>query len=69
MDTNEVIFDTDTYNLVGLDSPTGERQTGEWIHFAQSDDCSVCGYSTGKYGSPSKFCPNCGADLRGSLFK
>ena len=38
---------------------------GHWKHFAQSDDCSECGYSTGKYGSPSNFCPNCGADMRG----
>lgn len=40
-----------------------EQKSGKWIHFAQSDDCSECGYSTGKYGSPSKYCPNCGAKM------
>lgn len=39
------------------------QKSGKWIHFAQSDDCSLCGYSTGKYGSPSKYCPNCGAKM------
>lgn len=38
---------------------------GHWMHFAQGDDCSECGYSTGKYESASNFCPNCGADMRG----
>jgi hypothetical protein len=43
--------------------PPVTQKSGKWIHFAQSDDCSLCGYSTGKYGSPSKFCPNCGARM------
>ncbi len=43
--------------------PSVTQKSGEWIHFAQSDDCSICGYSTGKYGSTSKFCPNCGAKM------
>lgn len=37
-----------------------KQKTGHWIHFASSDDCSECGWSTGKYISPSKYCPNCG---------
>lgn len=41
-----------------------ERKKGEWIHFSRSDECSVCGYDTGKYEAPSRFCPNCGADMR-----
>lgn len=44
---------------------TPNKRKGHWIHFSQSDDCSECGYSTGKYESPSNFCPNCGADMRG----
>jgi hypothetical protein len=38
-------------------------KTGHWIHFASGDDCSECGWSTGKYESPSKYCPNCGAKM------
>ena len=38
---------------------------GHWVHFSQSDDCSECGYSTGKYESPSNFCPNCGCRMVG----
>lgn len=41
-----------------------ERRKGKWIHFSRSDECSVCGYDTGKYEAPSRFCPNCGADMR-----
>lgn len=42
-----------------------ERKKGKWIHFSRSDECSVCGYDTGKYEAPTWFCPNCGADMRG----
>ena len=38
---------------------------GYWKHFSMSDDCSVCGYSTGKYESPSTYCPQCGALMDG----
>lgn len=38
---------------------------GYWKHFSRSDDCSECGYSTGKYESPSPYCPNCGAKMDG----
>ena len=37
-----------------------EPKTGHWIHFASGDDCSECGWSTGRYVSPSKYCPGCG---------
>ena len=37
-----------------------QEKTGHWIHFASGDDCSECGWSTGKYISPSKYCPGCG---------
>ena len=50
--------------IKGIDAlPSVTQKSGKWIHFAQSDDCSLCGYSTGKYGSPSKYCPNCGAKM------
>ena len=55
------------YNGIGCDecevTKSQEPKTGHWIHFATSDDCSECGWSTGKYISPSKFCPNCGARM------
>ena len=40
-----------------------ENVRGKWLHFARSDECSVCGYDTGKYEMGSKFCPNCGAEM------
>lgn len=45
------------------DLPSVTHKSGHWIHFAQSDNCSECGWSTGKYISPSKYCPNCGARM------
>jgi len=42
-----------------------ERKKGKWIHFSRSDECSVCGYDTGKYEAPTWFCPHCGAEMRG----
>jgi len=44
-----------------------ENVRGKWIHWARSDECSVCGYNTGKYEMGSNFCPNCGADMRGEM--
>ena len=42
---------------------TPQQKTAHWIHFANSDDCSGCGWSTGKYISPSDYCPKCGARM------
>lgn len=47
--------------------PTVTQKSGHWIHFAQGDDCSECGWSTGKYESPSKYCPNCGAKMESEV--
>lgn len=41
-----------------------ENVRGEWLHWARSDECSVCGYDTGKYEAGTNFCPHCGADMR-----
>ena len=38
-------------------------QEGKWLHFASSDDCPFCGYSTGKYERGRNYCPDCGARL------
>ena len=40
-----------------------KMKTGRWINLSKSSECSECGYNTGKYESPSKFCPNCGANM------
>ena len=39
------------------------ERTGHWEHFSTGSDCSECNWSTGKYISPSKYCPNCGAKM------
>lgn len=46
-----------------LPSVTPQPKVAHWIHFASSDDCSGCGWSTGKYISPSDYCPKCGARM------
>lgn len=48
-------------------------ERGEWIEDSLIDDaviCSLCGYTDHRYDYDldrwgSKFCPNCGADMRG----
>ena len=57
--------DMTVHEFIEDELPSATQQTGEWIHFAQSDVCSICGYTTGKYGSPSKYCPNCGNLMKG----
>ena len=42
-----------------------ERAKGHWIHWSRSDECSNCGYNTGKYEEGSNYCPNCGARMDG----
>lgn len=42
-----------------------ENVRGRWIKLSRCDKCSVCGWETGRYGSVSKFCPDCGAQLLG----
>ena len=42
-----------------------KRPKGHWIHWSRSDECSNCGYNTGKYEEGSNYCPNCGARMDG----
>ena len=66
--------DDKTYAISLLDWAIGKRTIaedvkpvarGKWIHFSRGDQCSECGYDTGKYEEGRNFCPNCGADMRG----
>lgn len=61
---------TDTMSLaiaMVRDIPSADRPQGEWIHahvgtIAEGDYCSNCG----KVGYGSKFCPHCGAHMKGA---
>ena len=46
------------------DCPLEEVKQGEWKHNSLYDclECSVCSYELTGY---EKFCPGCGADMRG----
>ncbi len=71
--------DIDRQTILALPSAQPERKTGKWeekevssdkvIDEWQSARCSVCGlYHTTPYMyffDNYKFCPNCGADMRG----
>lgn len=70
-------FHSATSQIMGLIEymPTVERPRGEWInhldltedYYGESKQCSLCGYkdyNTRRF-SWHKFCPNCGADMRG----
>ena len=50
-----------------------ENVKGEWIDYGQYAEghshreivCSICGYTYKGFLNEYKFCPNCGADMRG----
>lgn len=44
---------------------------GEWVKNEKQDKesiscCSACGYPVSPFWAESNFCPNCGADMRGT---
>ena len=41
-------------------SPDDVRGVGEWIKASTFERCPSCGYETGKRGTASKYCPDCG---------
>lgn len=46
------------------------RERGEWLLIFNDSRCSVCGYENNackvtRVRDDSRFCPNCGADMRG----
>ena len=55
----------------GLEVAEAERKTGKWIfkrrwHEADECNCSLCNQlMTTFMGERKKYCPNCGADMRG----
>ncbi len=64
----------DTKSIIDVidDAPTiePERNTGKWIQDGHHIQCNQCGISIcdkDREGDvlPKKFCPNCGADMRG----
>ena len=38
---------------------------GRWIELSRSSKCSECGFETGKYEPPRRYCPECGALMDG----
>jgi len=61
-DEGKVMWDRAMHKAITVLSES-ERQEGKWLHFANSDDCPFCGYSTGKYERGRNYCPDCGARL------
>ena len=61
------LLDRVDVRCVLLDLPPAERKRGKWITKSTNgemfDVCSVCGYV--EWDEPHKYCPNCGADMRG----
>ena len=69
------IEDVNAFKEMIEEAPTVERPRGEWINHldltedycGESKQCSLCGYKD--YNTRRflwhKFCPNCGADMRG----
>ena len=59
----------DVISLLMTQPTIEERKTGEWIDFSMSikgvptEACGECGEWS--YGMGKKFCPNCGADMKG----
>lgn len=50
--------------IIRHDKEMTERPQGKWIIEHDWVHCSSCGH---EQNYPSKFCPNCGADMRGGV--
>jgi len=48
-----------------LPSVTPQPKVGKWIDTGSGQECSECGEIQYGYDSFRKYCPNCGADMRG----
>ena len=38
---------------------------GRWIELSRASKCSECGFETGRYEPPRRYCPECGARMGG----
>ena len=38
---------------------------GRWIELSRASKCSECGFETGRYEPPRRYCPECGARMDG----
>ena len=38
---------------------------GRWIELSRTSKCSECGFETGRYEPPRRYCPECGARMDG----
>ena len=56
-------IDADTRQKLIEAIPTIEPKRGEWIDFKNGWKCSACGKWNNEM---SNYCPNCGADMRGT---
>ena len=36
---------------------------GRWIELSRTSKCSECGFETGRYEPPRRYCPECGAKM------
>ena len=39
---------------------------GRWIELSRASKCSECGFETGRYEPPRRYCPECGALMDGN---
>ena len=63
-----LMFDAcDTIEALSAKVRDADRPTGEWICMGDVGvtECNQCGWSIEEYVGDYKFCPNCGAKMRG----
>ena len=56
--------------IADFPSENSERNKGEWIRkqpIAVGEPRFICSECRGQFRNPYNFCPNCGADMRGTL--
>ena len=59
-------FEWQIKKLLGMPSAQPERKMGKWIWECSAHRCSACSeYTCFAESNPPKYCPNCGADMRG----
>ena len=74
---NTIPLDSAIFNIKKLPSVQPERPRGHWVEIGDEPydewECDVCGFvidgsgciDPEEYRDVYKFCPNCGADMRG----